>query len=161
NPVPDPKKAPEGMTEGLAADWLIAGLRQKMEYELDAFQLHRSFLVPQIAAMSQAMGAYARLHPTEVGPQGTYRLLGLDNPQTSYAVRYLDLEVLRRNDGRAFNPAAELAYYGQLVPVEIVAGLAALNTRLEGAGMADTAAIRNTLPGWIADWKKYMVDSKV
>lgn len=131
-----------GLKDGLADPIILAEHKQKIEYELDASEAHKTFLrnlpgtpVEDLRTAIRAFTEYAKTNSDDIeGPEARHALLNL-NKSNSVVGRYFTatLKVWSEDPSqfRSFDQTGHIIYYGQIVPPEIVIKLKKINDDLE------------------------------
>jgi hypothetical protein len=158
------KNHPELFKDGLMDVTLLAHLKQKIQFELDAVEMHRQYIdVEQLQLFGTLAAEYEKKNPDLFKKGAKYGLLNSTLPN-SFIGRYLLGEVKAAHDGRSFGPVGDKIYYSQIRLPEIVLELKKINDHLlsnisNPRAVKDMFNTRQTVEKMHADWNKIVEDS--
>lgn len=136
---------------GVPSKELLQESEKKIEYEHDAFYVHRSFASPyasDIQAFQKAFLEYRKAHPKEFEEGAPYYMLREGAPRPVETV-YLGGALVNFKLGREFTPNHHLYYYGQIVPAQIVRKLVEIRDGKRTAQASEFADMRK-------EWDKFI-----
>ncbi len=120
NPVRDMGRFPHLVADGLAPLDLLEETRIKIEYELDASDLDKTYLDKEsLLAYADAFEAYEKSHPSEFEPSGRFSLLSSKRPKP-YREYYLIEAAKVVDEKHKFSKGARITYYSQTIPPQLV-----------------------------------------
>jgi len=162
HPVRDLGRFPDLVVDGLAPLDLLDEARIKIQYELDAADLDRTYLDKEsLLAYADAFDSYERAHPNEFEPNGRFSLLSskLPKPYKEYYLIQASRVVHLRQQ---FSKVARISYYSQTIPPEKVHDLIALKMSIQNAihsgaiSQSQVASFLGKLGNITKQWNEFM-----